>query len=153
MGINSGYEYMEKGIIDGGLFFYDQVQSSALYEQVDYVLDTPTIYPLTMFCMNKEVYEGLPADLQEIIDASGAWFLEQTPAIYNTQYDEMMVKCEEYDVTVAPADDAFIAELSAAAVPAWDLWIQTANDKGMDGQGIFDSARMYIDKYNAEFSN
>jgi hypothetical protein len=37
-GINDGYEYMEKGIIDGGLFFFDQIQSSALYEQIDFLL-------------------------------------------------------------------------------------------------------------------
>lgn len=149
--INDGYEYMEKGIIDGGLFFFDQIQSSALYEQIDYLLLAETIYPLTMFCMNKDRYEALPDDLKAIIDESGAWFISKAPEIYNAQKDAMIAKCEESGVTVAEPSDAFVAEMTEAAKPAWDMWIKTVTDKGLDGQAIFDKATALIEKYNAEF--
>ncbi len=147
-GINDGYEYIEKGIISGGLFFFDQIQSSSLYEQIDHLLVADTIYPLTMFCMNNEVYEGLPADLQAIIDESGLWFRDQLPVAYNTQKENMLTKCEDNNVVVTEPDEAFVAEMTAAAQPAWDQWVDTMNGNGYDGQAILDTARGYIAQYN-----
>ncbi len=148
VGINDGYEYMEKNIIDGGLFFFDQLQSSALYEQIDYLLTANAIYPLTMFCMNKDVYNKLPDDLKKIIDESGDWFLKQVPGVHNEQVKNMLAKCQEHKVTVAAPDSAFSAELTAAAKPAWQQWIDTMKSKGYDGQAIFDTAVKYIKEFN-----
>jgi TRAP-type C4-dicarboxylate transport system substrate-binding protein len=150
-GINDGYEYFEKGIINGGLFFFDQLQSSALYEPIDDLLIAPTIYPLTMFALNKDRYEELPDDLKAIIDGSGDWFVEQLPAVYDKQRTDMLQKCAENDVTVTEADETFLAEMSAAAKPAWDNWVKTMNDNGADGQQILDDALAYIARFNDEF--
>jgi TRAP-type C4-dicarboxylate transport system substrate-binding protein len=148
-GINDGYEYFEKGIINGGLFFFDQLQSSALYEPIDNLLIANTIYPLTMFCLNKERYEALPDDLKAVIDDSGEWFVEQLPAVYNAQKTDMLAKCEENNVKITYANEAFIAEMTAAAEPAWQLWVDAMNEKGYDGQALLDTARGYIEQSNA----
>jgi TRAP-type C4-dicarboxylate transport system substrate-binding protein len=147
-GINDGYEYFEKGIINGGLFFFDQLQSSALYEPIDDLLVADTIYPLTMFCLNKERYEELPDDLKAVIDDSGTWFTEQLPAVYNAQKADMLTKCEENNVKITYPNEAFIAEMTAAAEPAWQLWVDAMNEKGYDGQALLDAARGYIEQYN-----
>ena len=151
VGFNDGYEYIEKGIINGGLFFYDQLETSALYEIIDRMLiGKESIYPLTMLCLNKERYNELPDDLKKIIDDSSPWFLEQLPEIYSAQIDRVHKKCDEYGVKYYEPNEAFSAEIKKAAEESWAMWIKTMNEKGFDGQGIFDTARKYIDKYNAE---
>jgi len=151
VGFNDGYEYIEKKIISGGLFFYDQLETSALYEIIDHLLLTDqSIYPLTMLCLNKEKYNELPDDLKQIIDDSSEWFLDQLPEIYTAQVERVHEKCDEYDVKYYEANEAFTAEITAAAEESWAMWIKTMNEKGFDGQAIFDTARQYIDKFNAE---
>ncbi len=151
-GFNDGYEYIEKGIIDGGLFFYDQLQGLALYEIIDHMLiGDESIYPLTMFCLNKDDYNALPDDLKQIIDDSRQWFVDQLPAVFDEQIDYVLGKCDEYDVQYYEADDAFSAEITAAAEESWQLWIDTMTNNGFDGQGIFDSAMSYIDQFNAVY--
>ncbi|HHU06709.1 MAG TPA: TRAP transporter substrate-binding protein DctP [Clostridiales bacterium] len=151
VGFNDGYEYIEKGIIDGGLFFYDQLETSALYEIIDRLLITDkSIYPLTMLCLNKDRYNELPDDLKKIIDDSREWFIEQLPDLYAAQIERVHKKCDEYGVVYYNPNEAFDAELVAAAEESWNMWIKTMTGKGFDGQAIFDTARKYIDKYNAE---
>ncbi len=149
--INEGYENIQKGVIEGGLFFFDQVQSSELYEVIDSIVVTPTIYPLTMFCLNKDVYAGLPDDLKKVIDDSGEYFLSLLPDVYNKQYDAMIAKCEEAGVKVVYADDAFVAALQEAAKPAWDKWVETMNSNGYDGQAVLNKTLELIDKYNKQY--
>lgn len=148
VGINDGYEYIEKNIINGGLFFFDQLQSSALYEQIDYLLTANSIYPLTMFAMNKDVYNKLPDDLKKVIDESGDWFLEQVPGVHDTQVKNMLVKCQENNVKVESPSAAFVAEMTAAAQPTWQQWVDTLNGKGYDGKAILNTAQQYIKEFN-----
>ena len=153
VGFNDGYEYIEKGIIDGGLFFYDQLETSALYEIIDRLLITDnSIYPLTMLCLNKNRYNELPDDLKQIIDNSREWFLDQLPELYAAQVERIHKKCDEYGVVYYRPSEAFDAEIVAAAKESWDMWIDTMTKKGFDGQAIFDTARQYIEKYNAELA-
>ena len=152
-GINDGYENIQKGVIKGGLYFFDQVQSSALYEVISSLYLGETISPLTMFCLNKDVYEGLPADLQAIIDESGEYFLSLTPDIYNAQQEEMLKKCEEYGVTVVYETPETRAALMEAAQGSWVKWVEQMNSNGLDGQAILDTAREYIEKYNEIYAD
>lgn len=151
VGFNDGYEYIEKGIIKGGLFFYDQLETSALYEIIDHmVISDESIYPLTMLCLNKDKYNELPDDLKTIIDDSSQWFLDQLPEIYSKQVERVHLKLDEYDVKYYEPNEAFTAEITAAAEESWAMWIKAMDEKGFDGQAIFDTAREYIDKFNAE---
>ncbi|NLL46469.1 MAG: TRAP transporter substrate-binding protein DctP [Clostridiales bacterium] len=151
VGFNDGYEYLEKGIINGGLFFYDQLETSALYEIIDSMLICDeSIYPLTMLCLNKDRYNELPDDLKKIINDSSQWFLDQLPEIYSAQVDRVHKKCDEYSVKYYKPNEEFSAEIVEAAEESWAMWIKTMTDKGFDGQAIFDTAREYIDRFNAE---
>lgn len=153
VGINDGYENIQKNVISGGLFFFDQVQSSKLYEVVDSLLLVDSIYPLTMFCLNKDKYAELPADLQAVIDDSAEYFKSLLPDVYTQQLNDMLAKCEEAGVEIVEADDTFRAALKEAAEPSWEKWVDTINGLGYDGQAILDKTLELIDKYNEMYPN
>lgn len=150
-GINDGYENIQKSVIQGGLFFFDQVESSALYEVIKSIYVGQTIYPLNMICLNKDVYEGLPADLQELIDNSADYYLEQSIAGFDEQQENMLKVCEEHGVKILHEDEASIEWLSEGVEDAWAAWVAKMNEQGHDGQAILDTALEYIEEYNANY--
>lgn len=149
-GINDGYEAISKGVIDGGLFFFDQVQSSALHEVIDSIYVGETIYPLNMLCLNKDVYESLPADLQAVIDESGEFFLEKSIQFFEEQKAMLIDVLEEAGVNIIYETEESREFLAKDAEQAWALWVEKMNEYDYDGQAILDTALELIEKYNAE---
>lgn len=150
VGINDGYESINKAVIDGGLFFFDQVQSSALHEVIDSIYVGETIYPLNMLCLNKDVYESLPADLQAILDESGEFFLEKSIQYFDEQKEYLIGVLEAADVNIIYETEESRAWLAEGVEASWQQWVDTLNSQGYDGQDILDTALELIEKYNAE---
>ena len=147
-GINDGYESIQKSVIQGGLFFFDQVESSALYEVIKSLYVGQTIYPLNMICLNKNVYEKLPADLQQLIDDSADFYLEESIKGFDEQQENMLKVCEEHGVKILHEDEESIAWLKEGVEDAWAKWVETMNGKGYDGQAILETAQSYIEQFN-----
>ena len=150
LGINDGYENIQKSVIDGGLFFFDQVESSALYEVIKTLYVGQTIYPLNMLCLNIDKYNALPDDLKAIIDESGDFFLEASIGYFDEQQDRMIGVCEDHGVKVIYEDEASTEWLAGGADVAWQKWIDTINGQGLPGDEIFAKAQEYVQKFNAE---
>ena len=150
LGINDGYENIQKSVIDGGLFFFDQVESSALYEVIKTLYVGQTIYPLNMLCLNIDKYNALPDDLKAIIDESGEFFLNSSIGYFDEQQERMIGVCEDHGVKIIKEDDASIEWLSDGAEAAWQKWVDTINGQGLPGDEILAKAQEYIEKFNAE---
>lgn len=146
-GINDGYENINKSVIDGGLFFLDQCESSALYEVIDNIWLGDTVYALNMFCLNKDKYEALPDDLKEIIDNSRDFFVETIQTKFDEQEEYLMGKFEEYGVKLIEVPEDELAIMKDATASGWQLWVDTMNSNGYDGQAILDCALEYVAKY------
>jgi TRAP-type C4-dicarboxylate transport system substrate-binding protein len=151
LGINDGYENIQKSVISGGLFFFDQVESSALYEVINTLYVGETIYPLNMLCLNIDKYNALPDDLKAIIDESGAYFLKQSIDYFDDQETRMTKKCEDSGVKILKQTDESRAWLADGVESAWAKWVETINGKGLPGQEILDKAQEYIAKFNANY--
>lgn len=147
-GINDGYESIQKSVIQGGLFYFDQVESSALYEVIKSLYVGQTIYPLNMICLNKNVYEKLPADLQQLIDDSADFFVEESIKGFDEQQENMLKVCEDHGVKILHEDEESIAWLKEGVEDAWAKWVETMNGKGYDGQAILETAQSYIEQFN-----
>ena len=153
VGINDGYENIQKGVIKGGLFFFDQVESSALYEVIKTLYVGQSIYPLNMLCLNLDKYNELPDDLKAIIDESGDFFLETSINYFDEQQERMIKVCEDAGVKVIYEDEDSIAWLADGAEKGWEKWISNIDGQGLPGQEIFDKAQEYIEKFNAEYED
>ncbi len=148
VGINDGYENISKAVIDGGLFFLDQVESSALYEVIDNIWLGDTVYALNMFCLNKDKYEALPDDLKAIIDGSSQFFIDTIEQKFDEQEEYLMGKFEEYDVKLVEVPEDELATMKDATASSWQLWVDNMNKSGYDGQAILDCALEYVAKYS-----
>jgi TRAP-type C4-dicarboxylate transport system substrate-binding protein len=71
MSVTESYTAVEKGTVDGVILHPSFFKSYSMYEVVDYAtcLHTfPMAYPC--YCMNLDVWNSLPSDIQDIIDDS-----------------------------------------------------------------------------------
>lgn len=150
LGINDGYENIQKNVIAGGLFFFDQVESSALYEVIKTLYVGQTIYPLNMLCLNIDKYNALPDDLKAIVDESGEFFLNSSIDYFDEQQERMIGVCEDHGVKILYEDADSLAFLQEGADAAWQKWVDTINGQGLPGDEILAKAQEYIQKFNAE---
>jgi TRAP-type C4-dicarboxylate transport system substrate-binding protein len=72
------YESLQKGVIEGVATTWELLQSAKLAEVTKYHLDANLYVASFYFVMNKQRYEGLPADVRKAIDeTSGDWLVER----------------------------------------------------------------------------
>lgn len=145
---NDGYEAISKGTVQGGLWWMDQLESSALYEVVDSVIYGPVEYCGMFLCINKELYESMPADLQQLIDESGDYYMSLLPDAYYSQEEKVISLLEEHDVDLIYTSDEDKEWLAEGAQASYDVYIESMNELGYDGQAIFDSLLEKIEYYN-----
>lgn len=112
--------------------------------------ESPSLYTtLFTIAMNKARYEGLPADLQKIIDDNtGADF----SAHIGKQWDESVAAARQQAVDrgntfyTIPADQ-MDEWLKAGDRVAAD-WVKDMDKKGLKGQEMLDTAKSLIAKYS-----
>jgi TRAP-type C4-dicarboxylate transport system substrate-binding protein len=82
------YENLQKGVIEGVATTWDLVNSAKLAEVTKYHLDANLYVVSFYFVMNKQRYEGLPADVRKAIDeTSGDWLVDRFGAWWD-KWDE-----------------------------------------------------------------
>ncbi len=144
-------EGLSKGVIDGTTIPWEVTASLKVPELVSNhtEFNGNALYVLTfVLAMNKDRYEGLPADLQKVIDDNSG--LEFSVFAGGTQADsdgparKLAADRGNNIVTLSAAEtDAW----KTAAAPIYAEWVADMKTKGIDGQALIDEARMLIDKY------
>jgi TRAP-type C4-dicarboxylate transport system substrate-binding protein len=66
------YTALERGVIDAGVTGGDAGHGQRWYEVTDYINGPLTSWPSSLNMMNKDVWDGIPADLQAILIEEGA---------------------------------------------------------------------------------
>jgi TRAP-type C4-dicarboxylate transport system substrate-binding protein len=149
---NEGYEAISKGTVQGGLWWMDQLESNALYEVVDTVIYGPVEYCGMFLCINKDLYESMPADLQQLIDESGDYYMSLLPDAYYSQEERVIGLLEENDVDLIYTSDEDKEWLAASAQVSYDVYIESMNELGYDGQAVYESLLEKIEHYNEEYA-
>ena len=147
-------QMLSKGVIDATLLPYEIAPAIKLQELVTHfsIMEGPNPRVHTgvfSLLMNKEAYAGLPADLRKVLDDhSGrkiAASAGQNWADIEVPGKKVMESKDKNKFHVIPA--AEVAKLKAAAAPAIKKWIEEMNEKGYDGQLLYDDARAMVAKY------
>lgn len=145
---------LSKGVVDGYVLPWEVVPTMRLHELTKYHTEmspeAPSLYTtLFTIAMNKARYEGLPADLQKIIDDNtGADF----SAHIGKQWDESVEAARQQAVDrgnafyTIPADE-MDEWLKAGDRVAAD-WVKDMDKKGLNGQEMLDNAKSLITKYS-----
>jgi len=145
-------EGLSKGVIDGTTIPWEVTGALKVPELVTNhtEFEGNALYVLTfVLAMNKDRYEGLPADLQKVIDDNSG--LEFSIFAGGTQSDsdgparQAAVDRGNNIVTVAGDD---VQAWRDVAQPIYNEWIADMTSKGIDGQALIDEAKMLMDAYD-----
>ncbi len=145
---------MSKGVVNGYVLPWEVIPTLRLHELTKHHTEmspnSPSLYT-TMFsiAMNKDTYNGLPPDLQKVIDNnSGADF----SAHIGKQWDESVTAARQQAIDrgntfyVIPDDE--MAEWVAISNVVADGWVKDMDKKGLKGQEMLDKAKELIAQHS-----
>jgi len=144
-------EALSKGVIDGATIPWEVTTALKVPELVGHhtEFEGNALYTLTfVLAMNKDRYNGLPADLQQVIDDNSGLefsiFAGGTMAEADGPSRQIAVDRGNSIVMVSGAD---LEAWHSVAAPVIAAWVADMNSKGIDGQALLDEARALMEAY------
>lgn len=144
-------ESLSKGVIDGTTIPWEVTAALKIPELVGNhtEFEGNALYTLTfVLAMNKDRYESLPADLQQVIDDNSGLefsiFAGGTMAQADGPARQAALDNGNTIITVSGDD---LAAWQAASQPIYAEWVADMDSKGIDGQALIDEARALMDAY------
>lgn len=141
-------EALSQGVIDATVIPWEvtgAIRSSELVDNHTEFGDESLYTTSFIFAMNQDSYDGLPADLQAVVDeASGlefSGFAGRTMQAYDAP---SRILAEDRGNNIVTLDAEQVADWRAAAEPTIDAWIEEMDEAGMDGTGLVERARALI---------
>jgi C4-dicarboxylate-binding protein DctP len=125
------YMALERGVLDGNATGADNAVNRKLYEVLGYACTTPISMGSFVFIMNKDFWNGLPADIQATIDKinaeESAAHLVAHQAESDKAWKELAQRIELTTLTpeeterwrkqVAPVGEAWVKKMAAEGLP------------------------------------
>lgn len=147
-------EGLSKGVIDGTTIPWEVTTALKVPELVENhtEFEGTALYTLTfVMVMNKDTYNGLPADLQAVIDDNSG--LEFSIFAGGSMQDsdgparEVAVEAGNNIITIDAETAASVWK--PVVSPIYADWIADVKSKGLDGDAMIARAKQLIDHYNA----
>jgi TRAP-type C4-dicarboxylate transport system substrate-binding protein len=102
-----------------------------------------------VFAMNKDTYNNLPDDLKAVIDANSGPDLAAEFGRAMDEGDQIGLKiAQDLGNNIITLDEAETDRWKAVAQEVIADWIGEMNDRGLDGQALFDRAKELIAQYS-----
>jgi TRAP-type C4-dicarboxylate transport system substrate-binding protein len=146
-------EAVSQGVIDGAVVPWEVVPSIRLAELVRHhteIPGSPTFYTTTfILAMNPARYQGLPAELRQVLDAnSGMVAAEMAAKVWDEQgpiVREQVARRRENRIVTLPVAER--ERWQIACRPVIDNWIANSRQAGFDGAALLADARGLIAKH------
>ena len=141
------YEMLQKGVVDGALYPMESDKGWKLGEVTKYTtLDFGAAYTTGFYVvMNKDKWNSLPADIQEIITQINQEWVDKHGQAWDDSDEEgkqfFLSKGGQY----IDLDDAEMARWKAAVAPILDAYVQDMQKQGMNGKEIVDFTIQTLD--------
>ena len=145
-------ESLAQRVIDGTVIPWEVVPSIKVHELVKNhteIPGSPTLYTATfVLAMNKAKYDGLPADLKQVIDAnSGLTAAVMAGQVWDEQAVAVFEMVKKRGNTIITLTEEETGRWRKATEPVMDNWIKTTRERGLDGQKLLDAARAALKKH------
>lgn len=147
-------ESLAQKVIDGAVVPWEVVPAIKVHELVKFhteIPGTPTFYVASFFlAMNKAKFEGLPADLKDVIEKNSQMkFAELAGNMWDTAGASVleMVKARSGNTVSSISEDEKQRWIKACE-PVHEGWIKQVKDKGLDGGKLVAEARALVAKYD-----
>ena len=138
-------EAISKGVVDGALASWEVVPATKLDEVTQYhstipAGETALGYTVLTMLMNQKKFDGMPKDLQEIIERnSGKALLDRFSTAWEKALDGARAATPAEGLVAI--DAAAYKGMQNAAAGVADAWVKEVSAKGIDGQALVDGAR------------
>lgn len=142
------YGALEKGIVDGCLAGYMQIAENKLDEVIKFCLENPMGGSAMDVLMNKDKWNSLPPDIQQIIEGT---LPEAEQATFDAQLESEMkehdriIAEKKIKVSVSTPDEA--ALWAEKALPSHQKWVEDMTAKGYPAQDALDKLHEIISRY------
>jgi TRAP-type C4-dicarboxylate transport system substrate-binding protein len=145
-------EAMNTGVIDGAVVPWEVVPSIRLQEMVRNHTEfagSPTFYTASfVLAMNKAKYEGLPADLRQVIDAnSGQAAATMAARVWDVQGPLVEETVRRRGNAIVELSEEEAARWAQATRPVIDNWVRAMGERNVQGGALLEEARALIARY------
>lgn len=145
------YEALEKGVVNGYIFEESGLVKFSLHELSTYYLDYPMYNGVFGLVMNKEAWESLPADLQEIIEGTiGREMSIEAAEIFAADVDAGRAAILEAGGEFVEMPAESLAEFQVAADAYAANWCENMSTEDFDAAAFLARAKELTAKYEAE---
>lgn len=115
------YVGLQQKMIDGVEQPYFFICSSKLYEVQDYMLETNHIAQPAALFMSEKVYQGLPADIQALVDECSEIATQKTRETTDSMMADRLQQIKDNGVEVSQVTPELLAEMRELVAPATEL--------------------------------
>lgn len=144
---------LSKGTVDGALIPFEIVPPLNVHQLTDYSVEgaggNRFGTSVFLFAMNKERYESLPEDLQQVIDDNSGRALAQEMGEVWNRVEEPGRKMQRDSggevVELTPEQTQAFAELGEQVT---QRWIEQAEERGIDGAALVEAAKAAIAEHS-----
>jgi TRAP-type C4-dicarboxylate transport system substrate-binding protein len=145
-------ESLAQRVIEGTVIPWEVVPSIKVHELVKNhteIPGSPTLYTATfVLAMNKAKYDGMPADLREVIDRnSGLAAAAMAGKVWDEQAVNVSEMVKKRGNTFITLDEAEAKRWQQATQPVVDNWLKSAKERGLDGAKLLEEARAALAKH------
>ncbi|MBV0913830.1 TRAP transporter substrate-binding protein [Anianabacter salinae] len=140
-------EAIARGVVDGAALPWTITRPIRLHEVTDYHTVLDFYAAVFGMVMNKSRWESLPADMQQAInDASSAEFVRELGVLWDGDEEQGRQLAIDAGNEIVEVSDAERDRFREACQPVIDNWIANVNDRGLDGQALYDEALALIEQ-------
>ena len=142
------YEALSRGQVDGMFINWAIIPSYRFQEVTKHHLETPIYQSALMTLMSERSYAKLPADLRKAIDDnSGLEYTKQIGKVWDGLTDGARKTIRDAGNNVYSLSEQERTRWAEAVRPAYRLWIEEMNKRGLPGQKMLDDLLATTAKY------
>ncbi|MFO8032126.1 MAG: TRAP transporter substrate-binding protein [Desulfohalobiaceae bacterium] len=152
--MSESYVALDQGIVDGILGPTDILKGFKLAEVVDYATETPDLYNVVfMKVMNKETWQSLPEDLQEIIqEVSDEYALKYGKLRAEHTLEGMEYGKTEHGIEEIQLDPEQEKLWLEKIQPVVENWIQEKQEKDLPATEVVEIVKELDAKYSEKYA-
>lgn len=133
MAFSEVYIGLQQGTIDAQENPYEVIVSAKLFEQQKYVINTNHMFHAIQLVTNKALYEGLPADVQAIIDQAVAEASTFAREQADARVADRVKIITDSGAEIVEVSDELRAEMEAAAATVYPSIAEKIGQDLVDG--------------------
>lgn len=149
------YTSLERGLTDGVFYGWDTIAKFGHYEVTKFRTENIDLgMNFAMMIMNKDTYQKLPADIQQVInERTGAELSKKCGALFDMASAKLREDVVAYDKKVGNPPiyrlpDAERERWRQAVLPLYDEWAGDMEKKGLPGKAVVKDMRAWTEKYS-----